>query len=35
MRGRVKKKGEGKHDFPNISSKCEVYCEKKYTILDI
>lgn len=29
MRGRVKKKGEGKHDFPNISSKCEVYCEKK------
>lgn len=28
MRGRVKKKGEG-NDFPNISSKCEVYCEKK------
>lgn len=32
MRGREK----GKHEFPNISSKCEVYCEKKkYTILDI
>lgn len=26
MRGREK----GKHEFPNISSKCEVYCEKIY-----
>lgn len=32
IRGREKRKG--KHEFPNISSKCEVYCEK-YTILDI
>lgn len=33
MRGE-REKGKGKHEFPNISSKCEVYCEK-YTILDI
>lgn len=29
MRGR-EKRGKGKHEFPNISSKCEVYCEKIY-----
>lgn len=27
---RERKRTEGKHDFPNISSKCEVYCEKIY-----
>lgn len=31
----ARRRKKGKHDFPNISSKCEVYCEKKYTILDI